>query len=61
MASTLITVAPNRARYWVHSGPGSSRVKSSTRTPLSGPMVRVRVRVRGRGRVRVRVRADLHI
>src|SRR5688572_7427572 len=35
--STLITSAPWSARIWVHNGPTTTEVRSTTRTPSSGP------------------------
>ena len=35
--SSLITSAPKSPSIWVASGPSTTEVKSSTRTPASGP------------------------
>ncbi|CFN74703.1 Uncharacterised protein [Bordetella pertussis] len=34
--SILMTSAPRSARFWVHQGPASTRVRSSTRMPVRG-------------------------
>ncbi len=36
--STLITSAPMSPRIWVASGPSTLTVRSTTRTPASGPL-----------------------
>src|SRR5665811_1480374 len=39
--STLTTVAPRSARFTVHNGPASTRLKSATSTPSRGPAITV--------------------